>query len=86
MLPMMFGPMWDPKVTVGGIDAGLLVIALGLALMIIGALWARRLTSGDPEIKSFWATDRGSRRLNPLLIAGLVLAGAAALLVVATRS
>jgi uncharacterized membrane protein len=85
MLPVMFGPMWDPEVTVGGIDAGLVVIALSLILMSIGLVWIRRLTAGEPEIKSFWATDGGRRRFNPPLIAGLVLAVTAAALFLVLR-
>jgi len=85
MLPVMFDPMWDPKVPVGGIDTGLVVVALSLVLMSIGFVWIRRLTAGDPEIKSFWATDGGPRRFNPPLVAGLVLAVTAAALFVVLR-
>jgi putative copper export protein len=82
----MFGPMWDPKVAVVGIPSSILVAGIGLGLLVIGFLWLRNVTKRDPEPDSFWATARRGSRVNVALVAGLSLAGLAALVVVLLRA
>jgi hypothetical protein len=74
--------MWDPTVNYLGIPANILVTGVGLGLLVIGFLWLRQVTRGDPEPDSFWATTRKRPRLNVALGAGLALAGVATVLVV----
>jgi hypothetical protein len=77
--------MFDPQVSVAGLPATIVTVGIALTLMVIGFLWIRRIFADDPEIKSFWATDRGDRRPNAALVAGLVLAGIVVALVAFVR-
>ena len=74
--------MFHPQVSVAGLPATIVTVGIALTLMVIGFLWIRRIFADDPEIKSFWATDRGGSRPNAWLIAGVVLAAVAIGLVV----
>lgn len=40
-------PMFDDPVDVGGVPAAVIVMAIGLALMLVGWLWMRRITDAD---------------------------------------
>jgi len=73
--------MFDPQQAVLGLPAQVVTLAVAFVLMVVGALWLRRITSGEPEMQSFWATARPRRNLP--LTAGLVLAAVAVVLTVA---
>ena len=78
--------MFDPQVSVAGLPATIVTVGIALTLMVIGFLWIRRIFADDPEIKSFWATDRGGFRSNGWLIAGVVLAAISIGLMVLVRA
>jgi hypothetical protein len=71
----MFGPMYDPKVSVFGLPAEVLIFALGVTGSVIGLLWMRSITHDEPERTSFRAmADRTF--VPPLsMIAGTALLG-----------
>ena len=78
----MFSPMNDPKVDVAGLPATIVVVGVALTLMVIGFAWIRQIFADEPDVKSFWATDRGGVRPNHALVAGVVLAALTIVLVV----
>ena len=62
MLPEMLDPISDPPMVVLGVPASLLIFAVAVVPLVGGFLWMRRITRGDPEPESFWATAGGPRR------------------------
>ena len=53
----VFGPMHVPPMpSIAGIPASVLVPAVGIAGLIVGFLWVRRITADDPDPQSFRAT------------------------------
>jgi len=41
--PSFFDPMWDPKVNLGGLPAGIIILGVGLLMMMIGFVFIRRI-------------------------------------------
>ena len=41
--PSFFDPMWDPKVNIGGLPAGIIILGFGLLMMMIGFVFIRRI-------------------------------------------
>ncbi|MEW5991561.1 MAG: type II secretion system F family protein [Chloroflexota bacterium] len=41
--PSFFDPMWDPKVNIGGLPAGIIILGFGLIMMMIGFVFIRRI-------------------------------------------
>jgi tight adherence protein B len=41
--PTFFEPMWDPKVSVAGLPAGIIILGLGLVMMVIGFTFIRKI-------------------------------------------
>jgi len=41
--PSFFDPMWDPKVAVAGLPAGILILGAGVVMMAIGFIFIRRI-------------------------------------------
>lgn len=75
MVRAMFEPMTAVRVDVFGIPAVVVLGLLGLAGLVIGFFWIRRITGGDPEIQSFLATADRSRGPSVTLILGTALLG-----------
>ena len=86
----MFEPMTAVRVEVFGIPAQAVLALLGLAGLVIGFLWIRRITGGDPAIQSFLATADRSGGPSVTLILGTALLGiglmAIGILTVTTQS
>jgi len=41
--PTFFDPMWDPKVAVAGLPAGIIILGFGLVMMLTGFMFIRRI-------------------------------------------
>ena len=41
--PTFFDPMWDPKVSVAGLPAGIIILGVGLVMMMIGFTFIRKI-------------------------------------------
>jgi tight adherence protein B len=41
--PTFFDPMWDPKVNIGGLPAGIIILGLGVLMMMIGFFFIQRI-------------------------------------------
>jgi tight adherence protein B len=41
--PTFFDPMWDPKVAIGGLPAGIIILGAGLLMMMAGFVFIRRI-------------------------------------------
>ena len=41
--PTFFNPMWDPKVAIGGLPAGIIILGVGLLMMMAGFVFIRRI-------------------------------------------
>ncbi|HSO30249.1 MAG TPA: type II secretion system F family protein [Candidatus Sulfomarinibacteraceae bacterium] len=41
--PTFFEPMWDPKVSIAGLPAGIIILGLGLVMMMIGFMFIRKI-------------------------------------------
>jgi tight adherence protein B len=41
--PTFFEPMWDPKVSLAGLPAGIIILGLGLVMMMIGFMFIRKI-------------------------------------------
>ena len=71
----MFGPMWDPQVSVAGLPAQFFVLATGLLTSTIGILWIRRILNPEGEVQSFMATADRPGGPGWIGILGLALIG-----------
>lgn len=56
-------PMFDSRPDLLGLPGGVIVFTLAVALLLAGAGVALRMTAGEPEARTFRATDRGRSRL-----------------------
>jgi tight adherence protein B len=41
--PTFFDPMWDPKVNIGGLPAGVIILGVGVLMMMIGFYFIQRI-------------------------------------------
>jgi len=41
--PSFFDPMWDPKVNIGGLPAGIIILGFGVLMMMIGFFFIQRI-------------------------------------------
>lgn len=41
--PTFFNPMWDPKVSIAGLPAGIIILAAGVLMMMTGFVFIRRI-------------------------------------------
>jgi hypothetical protein len=63
-------PMFDNRVSVIGIPADVIVLAVAVGAAIIGLLWLRRIVTIEPEVHSFRSTAGHERSWSA--IAGVV--------------
>ncbi len=64
----MFEPMFINQPGIFGIPASLAITGFGLALGLAGAVWALRLTAGEPDPDSFRATRPDPHDYRPVMV------------------
>jgi hypothetical protein len=90
-MPPMHLPFLDPvfanRQGVFGLPVDVLMVVVAIGLSVAGIVFMRRITHVDPEPRSFRSTTRmeASDLVTRVVIAGLVCAGALAVLLLLVR-
>jgi hypothetical protein len=65
-------PMFDDRLSLMGIPAEVIVLAVAVVGSVVGLIWLRRLLTIEPEVHSFRATA-GRGRSWPAIVAAVVI-------------
>jgi hypothetical protein len=68
-------PMFDSRVSVFGVPASVIVLVAAWLVFTVGALWLRHALRGDPEPRSFRATNPGRLPFTASLGSAIVISG-----------
>ncbi len=67
--------MFDPRRSLFGVPASVIVLTMAVLGAVVGLLWMRRLLTIEPDTHTFRATARPARWGRLLVAAGLLVTG-----------